>query len=91
MTGVLVGTALFKYIHRCFSVIRILSAHSRMTAMVARRQPLPTFTGGEELLDQLIAASSAHKMTSSSTTPVRVRELKPYFAPDADVTRNPVR
>ena len=58
--------------------------------MIARRQPLPTFTGGEELLDQLIAASSAHKMTSSSTTPVRVRELKPYFAPDADFSGNSV-
>lgn len=67
------------------------SAPQQMTAMIARRQPLPTFTGGEELLDQLIAASSAHKMASNSTTPIRIRELKPYFAPDAEISGKSAR
>lgn len=51
---------------------------------------MPTFTGGEELLDQLIAASSAHKMPHATTSPV-ARTLVPYFPTSAEASPNLAR
>ena len=51
---------------------------------------MPTFTGGEELLDQLIAASSAHRLPAAAS-PLATRTLVPYFPANATASDKPVR
>ena len=59
-----------------------------MTAMIARRQ-LPTFVGGEELLDQLIAASAP---PARACIPIsNIRDLQPYFPANAESSGKPTR
>ena len=51
---------------------------------------MPTFTGGEELLDQLIAASSAHRLPAAAG-PLATRTLVPYFPANATASDKPAR